>query len=980
MNETAISFLCISYALFFLKTAFMRRIFFLALLSVFSIAGFTQSGKITGKVIDSTSGQPLPNATITLNEKSKTLAADQNGNFSFGKLEPGIYSVKCSYGQNEKIVEEIIVKNGEVTTVTISLEEKKNLEEVIVRSTKVRAAGETIASLLTVQKNSANVMDGITAQQIRATPDRATSDVIRRISGASIQDDRFAIIRGLNDRYNAAFINGAPLPSTESDRKAFAFDIFPSSILDNLVIYKTATPDKVGDFAGGIIDITTKSILPKNFVSITFGTSLNTLSTGETRYYSETRGKKDWIGIDDGTRAVPPGLLSSKEIKAATFSQRAEFAKLFGNYKWGIKRSNTDPNYNFQFTSGFNLERKEKEFIGALFSVSYHKNYTFTSGDRNSYDFDLTAPANAQLNQKAKYTDSIYNDEVVLSALANISVKIDNRNNISWRNNLSINTDNKLVKRFGFPDYTADSIRFVKEAVRWFTSNEIYSSQLIGEHQVGKFKTKINWIGSYSKVIREIPNLARTSYVGSYPDLTNLFANFSSGPPLQSVGMGTMFFTNSNEDIKSIKADISQPFTFMGNTQNLFKIGGGYQIRKRDFTSRVLGLNKYEGNGVSYDNSLSELPEDQIFLSEHLGLMKNGKGGFLVNDGTLANSDYDASSRLMHVYIMGDQRFFKKLRLIYGVRMESFNQKLNAIIGFADTVQLNKTVTDFLPSLNFIYALSSKMNVRLSYSQTVNRPEFRELAPFLFYDFVTTYTFEGDPVLKRAKINNYDFRYELFPGNAQVFSISAFYKDFTDPIEIIAIPYTSGQTKYVNTQSAKVYGAEAEFRTLVSTLIGIKKEGGVFNKITLAVNAAYMRSSVKIGSLFGIPPEQLITERALQGQSPFVINGSVSFNDAKTGFSSTLSGNRVGDRIMIGGTKINPNIYEKARTVMDFQLAKSFAKNIIELKFTAKDILAQKIKFYFDMDESKSFTERDKYFSTNTVPQIFSFSLTYKFQ
>jgi TonB-dependent receptor len=961
----------------------MRKTYFLGLLFIISNAVLAQSGKITGKVISAVSGQPLLSATLILIEKSKTEIADQNGIFSFNKLEAGVYSIKCSYsGYNEKTIDSIVVKSEDNTSVTISLEEKKALNEIVVKSTRAKAAGETVASLLIAQKNSAGVSDGITAESIRKTPDKSTGDVIKRVSGASIQDDRFAIIRGLNDRYNAAFINGAPLPSTESDRKAFAFDIFPASILDNLVIYKTATPDKTGEFAGGIIDITTKSILPKSFTSISFGASVNTLITGKNRYFSENKGKKDWIGIDDGTRAIPAGIPSSATLRNVLNNpQRAELAKLFGNYKWGIKQVNTGPNFNFQLSKGFNIERNQREFLGALFSINYNRNYTFSEGTRNGYEYALSDTVYSPPLERGKYKDSIYNDEVVVAALGNISVKIDNRNNLSWKNNLSINTDNKLIKRIGFPDFTSDSTLFSKQAVRWFTSNQIFSSQLTGEHLVGQNKTKINWLGAFSKVKREIPNLSRTAYTGNLPDVSGSTGVFST-PPSQTSGSGTMFFSRSDETIKSIKADITQPYTFMKNSQNFARIGGGYQVRKRDFTSRTMGLSPYDDQnaGVSFDYSLRELPEDQIFLPGHLGQLKDGQGGFLLNDGTLANSDYDASSTTMHAYIMNDQRFFKKFRLIYGVRMEKFSQKLNSIKGFRDTINLKTVVTDFLPSVNFVYAVTSKMNVRLSYALTINRPEFRELAPFLFFDNVTSYLYEGTETLKRAKITNYDFRYEIFPGKAQLFSVSAFYKEFANPIEIVTLPNTSSQAKYINTTTAKVYGAEVEFRTLLSTLLGIKKEGSFLSKFTLTANAAYIKSTIRLkDSLFGFSPSQLFSDRALQGQSPYIINGSVGFNDEKTGFSSTLSVNRVGDRILIAGTYNSADIYEKARTVVDFQLAKFFLKNTVEVKFTAKDLLAQKLNFYFDMDRSKSYTDKDRYFSSNTAPKVFSFSATFKF-
>ncbi|MEI7735423.1 MAG: TonB-dependent receptor [Ferruginibacter sp.] len=951
----------------------MKKLYAIAIFLIISNILFAQSGKISGKIINASSGQALANATIILIEKSKTETADQNGNFVFSKLAAGTYSIKCSYaGHLEKIIEEIILKDNENFVITVSLTEKKS-DAVVVTSTRVRAAGESVASLLVAQKNNASVSDGITAESIRKTPDRSTSDVLKRVSGASIQDDRFAIIRGLNDRYNAAFINGAPLPSTESDRKAFAFDIFPSAILDNLVIYKTATPDKTGDFAGGIIDITTKSIFPKNFTSISIGGSYNSLITGKNRFFSENKGRTDWIGIDDGLRAIPSRLPTTMQMGALTNALRGDFARTFENYKWGVKQGNTLPNYNFQISKGINIERNQKEFAGALFSLSYNRNYTFSEGNRDQYTPDKQI-------QTVEIQDSIYNDEVVLAALANISVKINNQNTVSWKNNLSINTDNKLIKRIGVADIQSDPNAGYRDVVRAYTSNQIFSSQLSGEHLVGKLKTKINWQGSYSQVKRELPNYSRTSYNIDMSSPGSIGTAIFNTNPSQLLGCGTMFFVGSNENIKSIKADIAQPYTLLNSSQNFLKIGGGYQERKRDFTSRLLGFAPYN-TGIQYDFTLEGLPEEQIFLPQHFGKMANGKGGFLVRDANTPNSNYDANSATTHAFILNDQRFFKKFRLIYGIRMEKFTQKLNSPSGFANvpSIKVDSTVSDFLPSVNFVYAVTPKMNVRLSYSQTVNRPEFRELAPFVFYDYQLQYSVGGDTRIQRAKIKNYDFRYEFYPGKAQLFSVSAFYKEFKNPIEVVFVPDIPGQAFYTNVASATTYGIEAEFRTLISTLLGVKREKAFLNKFTLSANVAYIKSNVKVEGILYFDPAKFSSNRPLQGQSPYLINGSLGFNDEKIGLSSTISVNRVGDRLSIAGNYLVPELYEKARTVVDFQLAKYFLKNRLELKLNARDILAEGFSFYTDIDKSKSFTEMDQNFSTTKMPKVFSFAATYKF-
>ena len=935
-----------------------------------------QTGKITGKVINASTGQPLGGASLKLVNKNISKAADLNGQFSFTKLEAGVYSISCTYtGFQEKIVEEIIVKDNENTDINISLENKIS-GEVIVTSKRIKAAGETVASLLIAQKNSASVSDGITAESIKKTPDRSSSDVIKRVSGASIQDDKFAIIRGLNDRYNASFINGAPLPSTESDRKAFAFDIFPSAILENLVIFKTATPDKTGEFAGGIIEITTKSSSNKRVGIISIGQGFNNTITGKTRLFSETQGKKDWLGIDDGARAIPAGLPNKLGFLTMPdrFNDELRLAKSFEKYKWGVLNTNTLPNFNFQFVKSLNINKKQEEFISSIFSLTYNRSFSFTTGQRNSFDGpgtfvgDPNDPASGYFPiQRRKLIDSSYVDEIIWGALGNINIKINSRNNISWKNNLSINSENRLVKRTGNNDFTAEPNFIDSETFRTFIQNQIFNSQLIGEHQVGPKKTKLNWLVAQSAVERQVPN----QMISTNGDLLGGgFSSFGAN--------GGIININSNETINNAKLDISQPFTFLKSSQNLLKVGVGFQERERDFVSREFGLIRYGGSTYESDISVYNLPQDQRFLGQYLGLLANGKAGVAVQDGTVPNSDYQASSKNTHVYIMNDQRFLKKFRIIYGARYEKFNQKLTAAQRGLDTIKLNFTKPDILPSANLVYAFNPKTNFRLSYSETVNRPEFRELAPFAFYEYVSGLAVFGRPSLQRAKINNYDFRYEVYPGKAQLFSVSLFYKKFTNPIEFVTVPGGPNDASYINNASAKLYGIETEFRFLLSTLFGSTSDNSLLNKFTISGNGAYLKSAVP-QKLSGVSIDTIAITRPLQGQSPYIANMALGYNDDKTGLSSTLSFNRVGDRLAIAGNIDRPDFYEKARTVIDLQIAKSFLNNKVELKFNARDLLAQPILVYLDFDKNRKLSEQDRTFSTNIAPRVLSFSASFKF-
>ncbi|MFT3981989.1 MAG: TonB-dependent receptor [Ferruginibacter sp.] len=566
--------------------------------------------------------------------------------------------------------------------------------------------------------------------------------------------------------------------------------------------------------------------------------------------------------------------------------------------------------------------------------------------------------------QRRKVIDSVYNDEVIWAALGNLSVKINNRHNISWKNNLSVNTDNRLVRRVGNYDFFDEPDAIRSETYRAFIQDKIFNSQLIGEHQVGSKKTRINWMGAYSKVNREIPN-QMISTSGPVP----------GGGTAANGSNGGIITTNSQENIKSGKLDITQPYNFMKSNQNFIKLGAGYQKRERDFTSRQLGLIKYGGTTYERDESVYALPEDQRFLGQYLGLMATGKAGVAVQDATIPNSEYDAASATTHVYLMNDQRFFKKIRFIYGVRMERFNQKLTAPQRGLDTIRLDFTKTDFLPSANLVYALTSKTNLRLSYSETVNRPEFRELAPFGFYEYVTGLFVFGNDTITRAKINNYDFRYEFYPGKAQLLSASVFYKKFTNPIEFITLPININEATYTNNPSATLYGVEAEFRLLLSTLLGSKFENSLLNRFTLTGNGAYIKSKVPLGKA----ADSSELSRPLQGQSPYIINFSLGYNDERSGLSSTISLNRIGKRLAIAGNRDRPDFYERERTVIDFQLAKTFLAKKIELKLNIRDLLAQRITTYLDNDKTQSYTEQDRIFSSNIAARVFTVTAGFKF-
>ena len=956
-----------------------KKIIFVLLVLLFSISQtHAQKAKITGKVLSSKTGEALIGATITLDGAQKTVKSDQNGFYSVSGLEKGIYQISVTYvSYSKKTISGIDVKENEVVSQDIVMDKAGDLGAVVVKSSGgLSKPKETVSSLLIAQKNSASVSDGISAETIKRTPDRNTGDILKRVSGASLQEDKFAVIRGLNDRYNAAYINGAPLPSSESYRKAFAFDIFPANMLDNLIIYKTATPDMPAEFAGGQIVINTKGIPTENFQSISFGLGVNTLAaSGERKYYDG--GQWDFLGIDN-TRKLSKSVPDIIPFKALSVNERIGYAQSFQPNNWGLLSRNWAPNSNFQFILGRNYQRKEKDFFGMILSLTYNKNLTTNDGDRTFYATEYDeAPISV-------YKESTYNTQTLLGAIANFSFKLNNNNNISFKNILSINSDDRVITREGNDDIINDPSRFTKSYALWFTSNKILSSQLIGEHYLPSSKIKINWVASYSDIRREVPAMRRMVFDSAAGSPGYNAKLYDTNPVDNDNTAGLSYYSINKEKVYNARLDFSRNVKFSEKIQSLFKVGVYYQARERSFNPRLLAFCNY--NSSKFNMNLLMLSPDVIFNKNNMGNIGGGKTGFILKDITEIRDLYTASTKLFSYYAMADQRFGKKLRLIYGIRVEDFNQKLNAEYNQFTPVRVNTTKLDVLPSLNIVYSLSPKQNLRLCYSKTLNRPEFRELAPFLFRDYTIKYSVFGDTTLRRAAIENYDLRYEFYPGKAQILSASVFYKKFTDPIELISVSNQDKTLSYKNSPSAEIRGAEFEVRSLLGTLFQTG-DHSIWNKLTLFGNVTLIQSKVDL-QVTDTSNFYYSKGRVMQGQSPYVLNAGVTYNNDKNNITSTISVNRYGQRIFLAsngdalqnGTLIEPNLWENGRTQLDFQITKSFPDKNIDLKLNVKDILAQKLFFYEDYNDNKKFDKGvDLTRSSLNFGRVISFVFTYKF-
>lgn len=883
------------------------RFLSIGLLSIMStVAGFgQQTGKISGKVTDSKSGETLIGLTVKITGATLGASTDIEGRYTLSNLNPGKYSLSFSYiGYQNKNITEIEVAAGKITTLDVIMQEANSLalEEVVITAT-VRQ--ESISALYAQQKNSISISSGITSELIRRTPDRSTSEVLKRVSGASIQENKFVIIRGLADRYNSSILNNAVLPSSEPDRKAFSFDIIPANLIDRIVVNKTASADLPGDFAGGVIQVITRDVPEENFLNASVSFGYNNQATFQD-FTSNARNKFDFLGFDDGSRKLPSGFPGSfQAYNPLSNADKAKFSTQVKNSYPEVTQMAL-PTQNHQLTWGRKKELKSGASFGNVISLSYRNAQNMAIAERKDYEFSG--------DPFYEYSENISKYSSNLGALANFAY-IKGGNKLAFKNIYNRTFEDNYTDRTGF---TTDNIQDVRLNNSDLTTKSLINSQLEGDHQLGKKQVKLTWNLNYARVERDQPDQRSMDYRRS----------LGSQEPFRIIDRNTRrLFSDLEEDTYGAQAAVSIPVK-MFSQQSTFKIGALKQLKQRDFNARIFNY-LFVGPSV-FEKSYTGLPKDQIFAPGNIN-----ENGFVLTEFTNNTDSYNANSDLNAGFLLLDNKLGEKFRVSYGARFEQFAQTLNAIDFSGQAIAAKQDNFDVLPSANLTYSLNAKSNIRLSGSQTVSRPEFRELALFNYYDFISQTSVTGNPYLKRAKIFNGDIRYELYPSASETFTVSAFYKNFNDPIEqrvnSNSTPVVRG-INYLNANQATSLGIELDFRKKLDFL----GDKAWLDNLTAFANASYIDSKV-LGE--GI-------DRPLQGQSPYLINAGLQYFSPKTAITFTSVYNRIGQRIFLVGYQGYPDIYENARDVLDFQISKRVLKSQAEIKLNIGDILNQNTVFY----------------------------------
>ena len=950
-------------------------------------SAWAQTGTIAGVLVDSETGETLIGANARIQDTAIGTATDIDGRFTIPNVEPGTYTLVFSYiGYNATTVRGVEVRAGETTRLELALTpESVALDEVVVEAA---ALENTEAALLRQRQKASSVSDAISAEAISRSGSSDAADAMEKVTGASVVGGKYVYVRGLGDRYASTQLNGTELPSADPDRKAVQFDLFPSNLLDNIVTLKTFTPDKPGNFSGGLIDIGTKRFPEALTFQVSASFSANTQATFSDGFLTYETGGTDWLATDDGTRDIP-ALLSDRdieipnEIPARTNPElAAELDAISDAFNDVMATSaRTGPiNQSYSLSLG-NQTGFLGNPLGYIVGLTYGRSASFYDNGRTER-YQFAGQAADDLSPTLLFEDSQGTLEASMGALGNVSYRLGRTNELGLNLVYTRTADSQarmLAGQWEELEIGNPNRVFVNEALD-FTERQLYSAQLRGEHYLpGFLKAQVDWTGSYAYTTQDEPDQRLFAYT---MDIDPAAGDTSFITRSTNFLDPTRFFRDLTEDSYNGKLDVTVPFRQWSGLGSQFKAGGAYQQASRDFNERIFQYVlsrdvQFEGDPGAYFSDRNMGVIDTTFRS-------NGDPRFAfgntVREASLPENNYEGNREVIAGYGMVELPLTRKLRVVTGARLETTYLEVVSDAASilledsnpdndeqADQFQGEIDEVDVLPSLNAVYQLQDNMNLRAAATRTLARPTIREIAPFSSRDLTLGDFVSGNPNLDRTLITNYDLRWEWFARPGEIFAVSGFYKDMQDPIERVILDGNGAQT-FRNVERANVYGLELEGRSRLDRI------HRALSDFSVGFNASFVRSEVNIDSLeLAIRREsrpETGDTRDLQGQSPYLINADLSYENYERGTTAGLFFNVYGDRLSRVSFGATPDVYEQTTPQLDF----TFAQRVFDqwtIKFSAKNLL--------DADYEEAYEFNDREFTYRSYERGRSFSLGISF-
>lgn len=925
-----------------------KYIFTLLTIGLLSFYSQAQTGLIRGALIDSDFQDPVPFANIVVKETGTGTTSDFDGNYELELVE-GVYTIVFSFIGYETVeVKDVSVKLNEAAIVNVTLNTlAQGLDEVVV---SVSASTNTERSVLEFQKKSISLVDGLSSQRIKSSGASNIASAVKSVPGVSVQGGKYVYVRGLGDRYTKSILNGVDIPGLDPDRNTIQMDIFPTNILDNVIVVKSAAAEMPADFTGGIVDIITKEFPNSKQFSISFSSAYNPKMHYNDSYLTSKSSGTDFLGFDDGLRSIPVDPNQGYTVLEGINSPKiTQITRKFNPNMAALKKTSLG-DYSFSVSGGNQFLLKNENRIGYFGSLSY----------KNTTDFYEKSQNNTYYRDSDKGVYNLFENRTQNGPLGENSVILSAMTGVSYKTNLSKYKLNILhiqngESGAGIFDQTVnlnDSKDLLKHNIE-YTQRSITNILLSGTHTFSnESEWKLNWKISPSLSTIKDKDIRTTSF-----EITD------EGKYLIPLnGKPSRIWRNLDETNIVSKIDVQKKLKLFNRDAKL-KFGALNSYKEREYDIYSFRVNVPTNLGVIGNGN-----PDNLFKPENTWTPTNTIGNHIAlfaNGGVERGKSYDANQMNISAYSSIEFKIDDKIKSVIGLRAENFVQKYTGensggTVKYDDEKVIDKL--DIFPSTNFIYSLKENSNLRLAYSKTTARPSFKEVSIAEIYDPLSNMTFNGNINLKPSYIDNLDLRYELFGEDNQLFAISGFYKSFKDPIELTYYEASTENFQPKNLGNAKVYGLELELRKQISQSLGINLNASIIES-----RQQYGVSELSLRTKGLRDGESLGTYRNLQGQSPFLINSSLDYKN-ENGLRAGLFFNMQGKTLEVVGTGFAPDVYTQPYESLNLNMSKSYGKNQNKtVTIKVENILDSKKESFYESfkaeNEIFSFREQGTTFS-----------------
>ncbi|MBR9998661.1 MAG: TonB-dependent receptor [Cyclobacteriaceae bacterium] len=912
----------------------MNRFFkFLTVVPVILVQGLVmaQEGMIRGTVIDGASGEALFGVTVVIKGTTTGKITDFDGAFEI-KTDPGNYDIQASFVSYKTVtISDVEVKSNEVTIIDqIPLREDiAELEEIVITA---EAINNSESALLTLKRKSVILMDGISAANFRKIGDSDAGQAAKRVTGVSVEGGKYVYVRGLGDRYTKTTMNDVDIPGLDPDRNSIQIDIFPTTLIDNMIVLKSFVPELPADFTGGIINIETKDFPDERILDVSFSAKYNPSMHFNNEYLTYQGGSRDYLGYDDGTRALPEQ--ARQEIIPSPISGDPEaevnsFLKEF-NPNLGAIDETSFMNYNVGLTFADQSTLGNGYKLGYILSGTY-KSTQILYDDVFYGEYQRPIPEDTYEFVTATTQEGVVaENNVLLGGLAGIALKTNSskyklnlmhlQNGESRTAQFSIYDNGEAPGKSGFIGYSNNLE---------YNQRGLTNVLLNGVHYNTNGSWKVDWRTAATLSTLEDPDIRKTAFTINPNTNDSSFLAGAAGNPSR--------IWRSLDELNIVgKLDVTREHKMFGESAKL-KFGGSYIYKERDY--EILSYDvQFFGRQADFGGNPDNVLKDENLYPE-------GKVYYSSGNNVPNPNEYNSNVSNAAFYISSEFNPFRKLKSIIGVRGENFEQRhtgrdveyANSATGEEGKNLDNDIVLeafDLFPSVNLIYAVKEQQNIRFAYSRTIARPSFKELSFAQILDPVSNRIFNGglftyadwDGNLTETRIDNFDIRWELFMKSGQMISFGAFYKLFDDPIELVRIPaaQTTNEFQPRNVGDSKITGLEFEFRNSLEFISTSLKNFSINGNFT------YVRSYLKMTETefnsrkgFEKVGETISDTREMAGQAPYIINAGLAYDNPKTGFDAGVFYNVKGATLTVVGGGLFPDVYSQPFHSLNFNLNKS---------------------------------------------------------